>query len=1087
METGIIPSTEKMRGSNNETQEEGGLELIRKVINLDKEQRKLVNKVIDASDQCKSMIDVMLSSTNSMLDLVQKIVKANMEELNLLRKITELNHNDWELVRKFMSLCNRGRYFICKFMDWYLKDQSLDFTCSCSSLNEVDTGKGRTCNEKKYSDNVGNLRTAVSSFASQQYKGNEKFVTNGTNQEASRRELDKSCSEKLFLQAEECTGNNNIAKEVYLSERCGSSVECGNEKEAIPIQPAMTEKRLMCHEHLISYSSQSDNDFCVKPVSQVEDDDGVFHLKGTKETNDERDECSCISPVSTCSTSKMQDGTLVHKGLLLNKNSVLAVNENMEVEQKHPLEVCIQCNYYMGRTEDSSEDSLNVSAKQSESHVLTKENNDKEVNEPDIKSCVPEVNSEALEGNKVDVSACPLSTVKSPETSSQNKITDDCLFQAEGRIEIQHDGSEKESNKSLRNKGTEGGNCVSVAGESLDTILGDEVQKICSALSGKESKEIISDTNDSVSMTRKITNSLPENKCSLQAESEIETSDSIFSGHEFLLLESELKTSKRAVLDSSKEGNVSFSTGNANGKSENLITLSRDVTKHHGVHLSGKEIKCVSDTYSLLTEKECTNSVSEMSSPLQLSVNNRQTELIDSHQKAAHLCNIVDKETLNIPENMNVNNETLRKLPENKSENDVAHLCVKESENIITDTCHSFLKIKSAANLGSGEGCLGQKEVESEDEKSSDHIQEPLPPQKEFGEDKSRALDDSVMKDVLLSAKNVKVNSVKLSIISEDKTEKTDAHLTGIKNNKLSKPLDSFLATKQHINSVSEKICSFQLKTQNKNAKSNCDGQEPSALQSKLEGTERTDLDISTEKETPVPSANIKVKSKVVRKSSGEQLKNVDAYLCGKEDKKMISDTHCSLLAVRSTSKSKSEKSCMDQKETEREDTISRASREKKTSLPHKRVEMKSHNLRTTPGEELGEVGGYVFRNKRKRRLPKACGYFLRERRNTNSLSEEAFDVQPETESKCARSNSIGKEPLSSQLKLKDTKIVVLDKKTKSYKHKQIKSEGIDSSVAWENKCEEECSVLADHSAAEDASVLPWCSKDIIQPTEEVM
>jgi hypothetical protein len=1073
-----------MRAANNKMQEEDGLELIKKVVNLNSEQRKLVNKLLDASDQCKDIIDIVLSSTNPMLDLMQKIVRADTEELNLLRKITELNRNEWELARKFIYLSNRGKYFICKFMDWYLKDQSFDLPCSCSSLKEVDTGEDRTCNMKKYDDNPGNLRTMVSSSASQQCENNEKIVTYGTNQGASRGELDNSCSKKLFFLTEGCTRNRNIVKEVHLTERCGSSVECRTEKEVQPMQPAMTEKKLMCHEHPISHSSRSSKDFCGKPVSHIEHNDEGFQLKGTKQVGDERDEGSCTAVSTLCKNSKTQNRTAVHTEMLLNKNSVSPVNKNMEEEQEPTLVVCTECNYCTRGTEASMKELLNVNTKQGETLMLTTENMDKKVHKPERHFCLPDVNSESLQENKRNAS--PLSAVKSTGTPSQNEIGDDCLFQAEGRIETEHDVSGKESNKTVCCKGTESGNCVLIAGENLSTILGDEVQSVCCALSGKESMEIISDTHDSVLMTRTITNSLLENKCSDQPEIESESADSNFKGQEFLLHESKVEKSKRTVRDNSCKRNISFSPGNAKVKSENLITISRDVTKNGNVHLTGKEITKISDTHdSLLTVKKSTNSVAVTSSSVQLNINNRCAKLNDSGQKDAVLCNITDKETLIIPEYMKVNSEYLRKLSGDKPENVIAHLSGKESKKIITDTHHSFLTVRSISNSESEESCLGQKEIESEDAESSDHGQEPLPPQKKIRKDKIRALDDSVVKEVLLSPENVKVNSEKLSTVSRDKIEEVDTHLTGMENNKISHPHDSFLARKQCTNPVSKKSCSVQLKVGSKDAKSNGYGQKPASLQSKLEGSERTFLDINIEKETSIPSENMKVKSKSVRKKSEDKLQDVNACVSGKRGKKMITDTHHSLLTVRSITNSESEKSCMGQKEIESKDAKSRKHVAKEISLPFKNVKMGNQNLRTISGEKMEKVGSIVFRKKKKKRISNTCDYFLRERRNTNSLSEQTCFVQPETESKYARLNFKGKAPVCPQLKLKDTKRAVLDKRTEIFQ--EIRNKGVNPSVILESKCEEERSVDADHSAAKEVDVMPPGSKKIIQLTEEVI
>jgi hypothetical protein len=690
---------------------------------------------------------------------------------------------------------------------------------------------------------------------------------------------------------------------------------------------------------------------------------------------------------------------------------------------------------------------LNVSTKQGETLVLTTENMDKKIHEPERHFCFPDINNESLQGNKRNAS--PLSTVKSTGTPSQNELGDECLFQAEGGIETQHDVSGKESNKTVCCKRTESGNYVLIARENLSTVLGDEVQSVCSALSGKESMEIISDTHDSILMTRRITNPLLENKCSVQPEIESESADSNFNGQEFLLQESKVKKNKRTVLGNSSERNVSFSPGNAKVKSENLMTISRDVTKSGNVHLTGKEITKISETGdSLLTVKESTNSVAVTSSSVQLNINNRCAKLNYSGQKAAVLCNIREKETF------------------------------------ITDTHHSFLTVSSIANSESEESCLGQNEIESEDAESSDHGQEPLPSKKKIRKDKIRALDDSVVKEVLFSPKNVKVNSEKLSTVSSDKIEEVDTHLTGVVNNQISYPHDSFLTRKQCTNSVSKKSCSVHLKIGSKDAKSNGYGQKPASLSSKLEGSERTFPDISTEKETSIPSENMKVKSKSVRKKSEGQPEDVDACVSGKRGKEMITDTHHSLLTVRSVTNSESEKSCMGQKEIERKAAKSRKLAAKEISVPFKNVKIGSQNLRTISGEKMEKVGGIVFRKKKKKRISNTRDYFLRERRNTNSLSKKRHFVEPETESKYAQLNYKGKEPVCPQLKLKDTKRAVLDKRTEIFQ--EIKNKGIND-VILESKCEEEHSVDADHSATKEADVMPPYSKKIIQLTEEVI
>ena len=166
---------------------EADLKLMCTVINLQSKQKELVKKVLDASDQCQEIIDMLLSSKNTTLDLVQKIVRANNQDLNLMTKITDLNSTEWDLFRKIIHLCDGKKYFIYKFMDWYLNDESLGFPCSSSGKEGVKLdGKSGPCKVKEHNDTVGQRHRMVSSDASRQGNGNEKFRTRRTNQGTKR-------------------------------------------------------------------------------------------------------------------------------------------------------------------------------------------------------------------------------------------------------------------------------------------------------------------------------------------------------------------------------------------------------------------------------------------------------------------------------------------------------------------------------------------------------------------------------------------------------------------------------------------------------------------------------------------------------------------------------------------------------------------------------------------------------------------------------------------------------------------------------------------------------------------------------------
>jgi hypothetical protein len=423
---------------------EDDVTLISKVINLKSKQKELVSKVLGASDHCQDIIDMILSSTNTTLDFVQKILRANSEDLNLMRKITELNSKEWDLVRKVIHLCDGKRYFICKFMDWYLSDESLGFPCSCSGIKGgEDVDKNGTCNVKNCDGTVGEMHTVVSSYASQQGSSSEKVVTHLTNQGTSTEKLDTSCGENgsSLCKTDTCTENRSVTKEVNLTEKDGSSAERRSEEVAQRAQPAMTVKHLLCYEHLCSDSSQSFEDVCGSSVSHVEHNDFGCQLKTTKQLDDARDKGNLTSTVTVLyGTSNKAEGiTGAHEEVLLNRESALLLCESTGIKKEQT--VCgTNHNCYAREIKESVQELPNVGMEEAKTPLFPKQNVGIEVHEQ-------EIYNESSNGTVSCVLTSPSPAVATTGIQSRSDILSDFCFPLGGGTETQLDFSGKVSSE----------------------------------------------------------------------------------------------------------------------------------------------------------------------------------------------------------------------------------------------------------------------------------------------------------------------------------------------------------------------------------------------------------------------------------------------------------------------------------------------------------------------------------------------------------------------------------------------------------------------------------------------------------------
>jgi hypothetical protein len=387
---------------------EEDMTLILKVVNLKSEQKEMVNKLLDASDQCKGIIHTILSSTNTMLELVQKILKADTEELNLMRRITELNSKEWDLFSKILHLCDGKKYFICKFMDWYFSDESLDSLCSCSGI------KGK----------------------------NNRSVR--TNEDTSTEKLDESCRENVFSlsMTDICTENRSGTKELNLAESNGISAESRSEEVAQSAQPVMRLEHLLCYERPFSGSSKSSEDVCGRSVSHAEHSDLDLQLNATKQLGYAKDEGDWTSAVTvSCGTSSTRGSvTGAHEEILLSTKSALPLCENTETRDEQTLVFGTVRNCCISQPKERVQELLNVGVKQTRMPELPKQNMGTEVHGQ-------QVNNKSFQGNVSDVLPSPLLALRSTGLQLQNDILPEGCFPVRHRTETQRDLSGVVSSK----------------------------------------------------------------------------------------------------------------------------------------------------------------------------------------------------------------------------------------------------------------------------------------------------------------------------------------------------------------------------------------------------------------------------------------------------------------------------------------------------------------------------------------------------------------------------------------------------------------------------------------------------------------
>ena len=484
---------------------EADLKLMCQVINLKSKQKELVTKVLDASDQCQEIIDMLLSSKNTMLDLVQKILRDNNQDLNLMRKITDLKSTEWDLFRKVVHLCDGKKYFIYKFMEWYLNDESLDFSCSSpgvKGVKPVDKSgpcKVNKCNDTvgqrhrvvsgyasrqgnssekfrthqtnqgtKHNDTVGQRHTVVSSYASRQGNSSEKFRTHRTKRGTSTEKLGTSFRKNgvSVSKTDARTENRSVTKQVNLTEEDDSSAEYRSEVEAQRAQPTMTVKHLLSNEHLCSGSSQSSKDVVEKSVSHIEHNNLDSEQKTMEELDYAGDNGNSTSTVAVvCGNSNTwKDVTGAHEKVSLNTKSAIPSCKNMEVKKDQTLALGTNHNSHPTGVKESVQKLPNIGMKEAITPLLPKQNMDTEVHEQ-------QMYNGSLQRNLSDVLTSRSSTVESTGIQSQNDILNDSCVPGSGRTETQLDLSGKVNSKTSCYIEPKIGNNFLRAGENLSLIL----------------------------------------------------------------------------------------------------------------------------------------------------------------------------------------------------------------------------------------------------------------------------------------------------------------------------------------------------------------------------------------------------------------------------------------------------------------------------------------------------------------------------------------------------------------------------------------------------------------------------------------
>jgi hypothetical protein len=436
--------------TRSEVDDEGDLNLICKIMSLESQQKELVNKVIDASVEYQEVIDVLLSPTNTILDLVQKIIRASNQDLNLMRKITDHNSTEWDLFRRVIHLCDGKRYFMYKFMDWYLNDMSIGFSCSCLKTQGAEHGgKNGPCNASKRND------TVVSGCTTRQGNSSEKCIPHQTNRDTSTEKLGRSCRENGFSvcetdgvslrETDAHTENRSVTEQVNLTEKDGSSAECRCEAIAQQAQPTI--KHSLSDERLCSGSSQCSEDVVERSVSHFERGDRGPKQKTAEKLDYAGDNGNSTSTVTVVreASDTTEDLAGARGEMSLNTKSAVSPYKSMEVQEEQTFAALGTNHNCRSRgVKESVQELPNIGIREAMTPLIPKQDMDMDM---DMEVQEQQIYNASLQGNLSGVNSSCSSDVESTGTQSQSDTVNDCCVPGNGQTETQLDPSGKVNSK----------------------------------------------------------------------------------------------------------------------------------------------------------------------------------------------------------------------------------------------------------------------------------------------------------------------------------------------------------------------------------------------------------------------------------------------------------------------------------------------------------------------------------------------------------------------------------------------------------------------------------------------------------------
>ncbi|XP_021939481.1 uncharacterized protein LOC110839525 isoform X3 [Zootermopsis nevadensis] len=669
MDTGIFHLAEKMIAASGEIQEEYDVQLVRKVIKLTIKHKELVNKLLDTSDQCKDIINVVLSSTNTILDLMQKIIKSNTEELNLLLKITELTNKEWELLRKFVYLCNEDRYFVCKFMGWYLNGEGFGFPCSCSTLREDDC-LHPTEGPVRLRHNLSRKKTNKT-VSCEETKNDNPVIAVGENLGIVSRDLNEEVDAQMSGKEDSINTSKMHVSSLIIKNKINSvSVKsCCVKLEPLSLKTAVEKEKTdpdNSTQEKVSFPSHPEN---------VELNSGNL----TAVSDDKPRKVPAHLAVKEA--MKITDA---HNSFLTVEDSTKSVSEKRCVVQP---EIESECD----KSNDHKQECLSTQKKLRKCKITAIDNSMKKETS---------VSSENVESSFVNLNIMSEDETEKGDahlSGKENKkiISKTCNSRVTTR---KNSCSVPEKEYSVQAE-TEN-ECVRSNNEQECIPLQSKLRSCKRAvLDNRTTDDISLLHNTKVSNKARICQEVKHNdvNCYIPFESEcVELNDY---GQEYLSPQTELRERKTTVTGNSTEKEVFFSSENVKTNCESLKITSEDKLEKTDAHLSGKKNKKkISNTCKSFVTRKNANSLSEKKCSVQAEIENESVRS-DSEQETI-------QSKLRSRKKVTLDNETKKCISvplQDMKVNNKAETCqeIKHSDVSCYDTFESKCRGEWSAIMGS--------------------------------------------------------------------------------------------------------------------------------------------------------------------------------------------------------------------------------------------------------------------------------------------------------------------------------------------------------------------------------------------------